>query len=417
MTKSKVQPHSATGSMLMGAFVTVVAALLFSPILVARDMRPAAEDRSQDPLELQRARAASMADKKDRVYYTKKFDLSGLPEYRPARQLSGTIRQWGSNYLADSHLAEYLEAGFRKYHPDVVFEDNLKSTFVGMASLYMDRADIAAMGRKATWEETQAFQRIKESQPVEIAMATGSLDVLGWTFALVPLVHKDNPLAGLTVEQLDGIFGAQRDGGWDGNRWDASRARGPQKNIRTWGQLGLAGEWADKPIHVYAYSTNYHFPRDFAEKVMGGGYKWNEQMREFSNAADTRTGRLVSAGDLMVRALTEDKYGITYTGLQNLTSAVKAVPLARTPAGPYLMPTLDTVQARTYPLTREVYYYAVRKPGEQMNPLVEEYLRFVLSREGQEAVQRDGKYLPMTAEFVREQRSKLDAGGLSADPD
>jgi len=81
------------------------------------------------------------------------------------------------------------------------------------------------------------------------------------------------------------------------------------------------------------------------------------------------------------------------------------------------MPTLETVQARTYPLTREVYYYAVRKPGEQMNPLVEEYLRFVLSREGQEAVQRDGKYLPMTAEFVREQRALLAADGLSANSD
>lgn len=417
MVRNDVRRRRAAGPVFAKVFIVAVAALLLAPAPMARDMRPVPGDKSQDPLELQRARAASMAGKKDRVYYTQRFDLSGLPEYRPARRLKGTIRQWGSNYLADSRLAEYLEAGFRRHHPEVVFEDNLRSTFVGMASLYMDRADIAAMGRKATWEETQAFQRIKESRPVEIAMATGSLDVPGWTFALVPLVHKDNPISKLTVEQLDGIFGAQRDGGWDGNRWDASRARGPEKNIRTWGQLGLTGEWADKPIHVYAYNTNYHFPRDFAEKVMGGGYKWNEQMKEFSNAADTQSGRLVSAGDLMVRALAEDKYGITYTGLRYLTPAVKTVALAKTSAGPYLMPALETVQARTYPLTREVYYYAVRKPGEPMNPLVEEYLRFVLSREGQEAVQRDGKYLPMTAEFVREQRALLAADGLSADPE
>ncbi len=108
-----------------------------------------------------------------------------------------------------------------------------------MASLYMDLADVAAMGRKATWEETQAFQRVLESQPVEIVMATGSLDVPGWTWALVPVIHRDYPLSKLSLEQLDGIFGAARDGGMNGNTWDEKQARGPEKNIRTWGQLGL----------------------------------------------------------------------------------------------------------------------------------------------------------------------------------
>lgn len=394
-----------------------LAALLLAGNAVAQDgTRPSQED-SQDPLAMQRVRAAGMAAKKDNIYYTKTFDLSGLPEYRPTRQLEGTIRQWGSNYLADSHLAEYLEAGFRKHHPKVVFENNLVSTFVGMASLYMDRADIAAMGRKASWEETQAFQRLTNSQPFEIAMATGSLDVAGWTFALVPVVHKDNPLKNITLEQLDGIFGAQRDGGWQGNRWDVTQARGPEKNIRTWGQLGLTGEWADKPIRVYAYNTNYHFPRDFADKVMGGGYKWNEQFREFSNAADLTTGKLVSAGDLLIRALSEDKYAITYTGSRYLTPSVKPLAVAKNAQGPWLHATLDTVQARTYPMTREVYYYAVQKPGEALNPLVEEYLRYVVSREGQEAVQRDAKYLPMTAEFAREQLLKLDQVGRAPEPD
>ncbi|WP_077035122.1 PstS family phosphate ABC transporter substrate-binding protein [Pelomonas sp. KK5] len=369
---------------------------------------------SQDPLEMQRARAAWLAAKANKTYYAPQFDLGALPHYQPAAPLKGTIRQWGSNYLADSNLAKYLEEGFRKFHPEVKFEDQLKSTFIGMASLYMDRADVAAMGRKATWEETQAFQRVLESQPVEIAMATGSLDIPGWTWALTPVLHKDNPLSKLTLEQLDGIFGAARDGGWMGNTWDASQARGPEKNLRTWGQLGLTGEWADKPIHVYAYNLNYHFPRDFAEKVMGGGYKWNENLREFSNAAAPDGKNLISAGDLLIKALSDDKYGISYTSIKYLNDKTKTVPLARTAQGPFLMPTLQTVQARTYPLTREVYFYTFQRPGQQMNPLVKEYLRFVLSREGQEAVQRDAKYLPMTAEFAAEQRAKLDAGGKAA---
>jgi phosphate transport system substrate-binding protein len=362
---------------------------------------------SQDPLELQRARTHWLESKAGQVRYSQKFDLSGLPEYRPTGKLSGTLRHWGSNYLADGQLAAYLEEGFRRYHPDVRFEDNLKSTFIGMASLYMRRADLAAMGRRATWDELQAFQRVFDSPPVEVAMATGSLDAPGWTFALVVLVNKDNPTGKLTLGQLDGIFGAQRDGGWKGNEWDVTAARGPQKNLRTWGQLGLTGEWADKPIHVYGYNLNYHFSRDFAEKVMQGGYKWTEQLKEFGNAASPDGQTLISAGNLLVKAVGDDRYGITYTCIRYATPEVKAVALASSSTAPYVAPTLSAVQDRSYPLSREVYYYAVREPGKTLDPLVKEFLRYVLSREGQEAVQRDGKYLPLTAAVASEQLRKL----------
>jgi phosphate transport system substrate-binding protein len=373
----------------------------------------AAPGGSQDPLELQHARASWLKSRTERTYYAPQFDLSGLPDYQPGKPLTGTIRQWGSNYLADSMLAKYLEGGFRHYQPGVKFEDNLSSTFIGMASLYMGRADLAAMGRRATWDELQAFQRVLDSPPVEIAMATGSLDVAGWTFALVVMVNRDNPLAHLTLAQLDGIFGAERDGGWKGNQWDPGAARGPEKNLRTWGQLGLTGEWANQPIHVYGYNLNYHFPRDFAEKVMGGGYKWNEGMHEFSNGAKADGSNLISAGDLLVKAVGDDRYGITYTCIRYRTPQVKTLEIAGGPAGPFVAPTLVTVQNRTYPLAREVYYYTIRAPGKPIDPLVQEFLRFVLSRQGQEAVQRDGKYLPMTAEMVKEQRRKLDGVGQS----
>jgi phosphate transport system substrate-binding protein len=369
---------------------------------------------SQDPLALQHARASWLESKAGQVRYAKQFDLSGLPRYQPVGQLSGTLRHWGSNYLADGELARYFEEGFRHYYPDVRFEDNLKSTFIGMASLYMHRADIAAMGRRATWDELQAFQRVFDSPPVEIAMATGSLDAPGWTFALVVLVNKDNPLGQLTLAQLDGVFGAQRDGGWKGNEWDVTAARGPEKNVRTWGQLGLTGEWADKPIHVYGYNLNYHFSRDFAEKVMQGGYKWTEQLREFSNAASADGKTLISAGNLLVKAVADDRYGITYTCIRYKTPSVKTLALAASASGPYVAPTLESVQDRAYPLSREVYYYAIREPGRALDPLVKEYLRYVLSREGQEAVQRDGKYLPLTPKVAREQLSKLDGVGPSA---
>lgn len=379
-------------------------------LLVSATSVAGAQDVPVQSLGLQKARSDALKTKGWKPAYTKQFDLSGLPEYRPTRHMRGTIRQWGSNYLTDSPLEGYFEAAFHKYQPDVKFENNLSSTFIGMAGLYTKKADIAAMGRRATWDELQAYQRVFGSEPVEIVMATGSYDVPGWTFALVPFVNKANPISNLTVEQLDGIFGAQRDGGWKGNNWDPSVARGPDKNIRTWGQLGLTGEWADKPIHVYSYNLNYHFPLDFAEKVFGGGYKWNETMKEFSNrirpaGSSGDFGRLWSAGDQMIDAVAADKYAITYTSMSH-NPGVKTVPLAWTAKGSYVFPTLETVQGRSYPLTREVYYYTNRVGGK-IDPLVAEYLRFVLSRQGQELVQKDGKYLPLTAKLANQQLAKL----------
>lgn len=378
---------------------------------------------SQDSLDLQKARADALKTKGMRVAYTKAFDLSGLPPFKPSAPMVGTIRQWGSNYLADSSLEKRFEDAFHKFHPDVKFENNLSSTFIAMAGLYTHKADIAPMGRRPTWDELQSYQRVFGTLPVEIVMATGSFDVSGWTFALVPFVNKDNPLSRLTVEQLDGIFGAQRDGGWDRNSWNEKAARGPDKNIRTWGQLGLKGEWANKPIHVLGYNLNYHFPRDFAEKVFEGGYKWNERLVEYSNKVRTGGGsgdfgKLYTAGEQMVEAVGHDKYAITYaTMLFASKPGVKTVPLAKTVAGPFVMPTLESVQDRSYPLAREVYFYANRAPGRKLDPLVAEYLRFIVSREGQAAVMADGKYLPMTPEMAAAQLKEIEATGVASNGD
>lgn len=375
-----------------------------------------AQEMRVDSIDLQEARAEALTFKGHHIAYTKKFDLSGLPAYRPSAPMRGVIRQWGSNYLADSPLQGYFEEAFKRYHPDVTFDNNLTSTFVAMAGLYTGQADLAPMGREATWDELQAYQRVRGAAPARIVMATGSYNVSGWTFALVPFVHKDNPIDRLTIEQLDGIFGAQRQGGWHGNNWDPSAARGPEKDIRTWGQLGLTGEWADKPINVHAYNLNYHFPRAFADMVFGGGYKWNETLTEYSNKMREDStpdfGRLWSAGDQMMDKLGDDRYGITYTSmLYHDKPNVKTVPLARTSAGPFVMPTLESVQDRSYPLSREVYFYTHRPVGGKIDPLVAEYLRFVVSREGQELVQKDGKYLPLTAELAHEQLRAIDQIG------
>jgi phosphate transport system substrate-binding protein len=137
------------------------------------------KDGSQNSLDLQKARAEALKTKGLRRTYTREFDLSGLPEYRPSAPMTGVIRQAGSNYLSDSSLEKRFEDAFRKYQPGIRFENNLSSTFIAMGALYMHQADLAPMGRRPTWDELQSYQRVFGTLPVEIVMATGSYDVSG----------------------------------------------------------------------------------------------------------------------------------------------------------------------------------------------------------------------------------------------
>lgn len=396
MTTTAAVPHRP---------IRLCLALVMACVSVIAHAQTPPAAKSFDPLEMQQARVKSVTSKGHKAWYTQKFDLSGLPDYQPQQQVKGTIRQWGNNYIADSTLGKLWEDAFRKLHPEIDFKDNLTSSVNAFPGLITGSADIAQMGRAALWDELQGFQRQFSSKPLELTIATGSFNVPGWTFALGVFVHKDNPLAKMTLQQLDGVVGAQRTGGWKGLEWDTSVARSADKNIRTWGQLGLTGEWADKPIHVYGYTPQFHFPDEISKKVLGGSTKWNEQIKEYVNAARP-DGTLALAGDLFMADLAHDKYGIAYTGIAHSTSDSKALALAYSADTPYVKLTIDTVQNRTYPLIRDIYAYV--RSEKPMDPKVREFMRFILSKQGQALVMQDGKYLPLTADAVREQRLKLD---------
>jgi phosphate transport system substrate-binding protein len=229
-------------------------------------------------------------------------------------------------------------------------------------------------------------------------------------------VHRDNPLTKITMEQLDGIFGAERLGGWIGTDWHPEFARGPEKNIRTWGQLGLTGEWADRPITPYGLNQRYHQAVEISDAILQGSDKWNERLRIYANfvapANDSKSsmgfGRLQRG---LNDDLVKDRYGIAYIAApvgKGLPPELKVLQLARTSSGPYFAYTMENLRSRNYPLFDEIYAYADGQDGESIDPKVREYLRFIVSREGQEAVMRDGKYLPLTAEVCREQLRKLE---------
>jgi len=357
-------------------------------------------------LAAQKERAGVVAERGEKPHYTRKFDLSGLPHYVPQKQLTGWMRLHGSNYLADGKLGEYWRDGFARFQPGLRISFYLPTAAVAFAALYYNQADLA-MGHRPGFYDLLAYQRVMGFDPLEITAVTGSYDVAGWENSTVILVNNENPLKGVTLEQLDGVFGAARDGGWAGTNFRPDWARGPEKNIRTWGQLGLKGEWADKPIHVYGFNLRYNTATDFADKVLKASDKWNENIHAYAHIVQPDGKRYIQA-DQITDALARDKYGIAYNRYRGERPNIRRLAVAATDGGPFVEHTLETVQDRTYPLFQEAYFYATVKPGTAIDPSVKELLRYVLSQEGQAEVQRDGKYLPLTAEVVRQQLKKLD---------
>ena len=181
--------------------------------------------------------------------------------------------------------------------------------------------------------------------------------------------------------------------------------------------MGLTGEWADKPIHVLGYPSTNNIASFFELKVLqspprGGptlphGVHWNCDIKEYSNDYDQNDKPIVSSDTYMMKDLGNDPYAIAYSGIAELTPQVKALALAVNDEGPYIALTPQTVADRTYPLTRSMYIYLNHARGKPLDPKVREFLSYILSRQGQEAVARQKVFLPLTAAAVLEQRTKL----------
>jgi len=290
----------------------------------------------------------------------------------PGPANAAIIRNWGSFQMEPLLLR--WQTGFEKLHPEIHFEDHLCSTVSAISGLYTGVAEIGVLGRAIWPDETLAFHSVTGSDPVEVEVATGSVDIPKATFALGIFVNKDNPLAQLTLAQLESIF----------------RADGPQA-ARNWGELGLAGGWKSQPIHTYGFDFENDKSIFFAHTVMHGSHRWNASMREFENVGS------VDAGTLILDALAKDPDGIAISNPHYANSQVKLIAIAETSAGPYLLPTRETVTARTYPLARSVYLYARRGPDGRLPAAVAAFLRYVLSPEGQAAIAAEGEYLPLPA--------------------
>ena len=357
-------------------------------------------------LKAQEDRARIIYERGRLPHYTQTFDLSGLEHYVPGHKLTGWLRIHGSNYLSDGALGEYWQKAFAKFQPGIRISYYLPTSAVAFAALYYAEVDLA-IGHRPSFYDLLAYQRVLGSSPVEITAFTGSYDVAGWENSTVILVNGENPITRLTLDQLDGIFGAARDGGWAGTNFRPNWARGPEQNIRSWGQLGLTGEWADQPINVYGFNLRYNTATDFADKVLKGSDKWNENIHAFAHIFRDDGSRYIQA-DQITDALAEDRFGIAFNRFRGERPRVRRLALAKTPSSPFVSHTIENLQNRSYPIINEQYFYFSDIAGDPAAPLIREFLRFILSQEGQAEVQRDGKYLPLTAEVAREQLKKLE---------
>jgi phosphate transport system substrate-binding protein len=356
------------------------------------------------------------------------LDLNTIPPYKKEINVVGGLRLAGSELKG---VVDKLVAGFIKFQPDARMSTNFMTSSEGaLGMMYAGASDIAPMGDDAKIGDQMPFFNAKGYVPTEISVATGGYDLRGVLFPWAIFVNKDNPLAKLSVDQLDGIFGSERSGGWevgadaDNNLLFTSKyARGPEKNIRTWGQLGLTGEWANKEIKTHGYVAP-GYAVSFQRMVMHWSNKWNPNFMEHvevKEATNDAAGRAVWS-QRMYEAVSKDKYAIGWGGLMHIKGTcvnpdgtkcpgypdVKVLAVSRTPGGPAVPLTADNVKNHSYPLTRDAYIYLDKAPGRGLEPKVREFMRFVLSREGQQIISESGPYSPLPADQIREQLKKLE---------
>ena len=170
--------------------------------------------------------------------------------------------------------------------------------------------------------------------------------------------------------------------------------------------LGLTGEWANRPIHVYGYSFNTGMANFFRMTVLKHSDKWNPDLRDFDNGR-TAGGEVINAGQYVLDALAKDPNGIAYANVLFTNPSVKTLALAAMDGGPYVEPSKENAWRRAYPLTRFTTVFINRIPGKPVEPKVKEFLRYILSRDGMDAVVRDGAYLPLAQSMIDEQLRKL----------
>jgi len=294
------------------------------------------------------------------------------------------IRVWGYSGLSAQLLL--WEAEYRNLHPEVRFENQLHGANAVMAGLYNGVADFALMGREIWPVDTMAYQWVYQQQPFGVIVATAGFHAPGQLFTPVVIVNGRNPLASITLSQLDAIYGSEH--------------RVAPANIRTWGELGVKGAWADKPIHPYGFAGEDALGVFFRHDVLRSDFKPNPDSHLLSDH-DSAT---VSAAGRIAQAVAADPYAVGYTSMPHGPMTKTLVVASPSP----IAPSEETLSNHQYALTRSVWLYFRRAPEKPIDPKVDGFVRFLLSPKAQALVRPSDELLPLTPELVQKQVEKLD---------
>ena len=310
--------------------------------------------------------------------------FAGVPAYKPAASLSGHLQSVGADTMET--LMKYWIEDFQKIYPGVKIDMEAKASGTAGPALSEGKADLGPVAREMLPAEEQQFEKTFGYKPYAVRVAGGSYRTPGKTHAIAFFVNEKNPIDKLTFAQLDAIF-------------SSTRKRG-HKEVTKWGDVGATGEWADKPIHLWGLIRPNGIAHFLEDRVLNGG-EWKSGIEE-----RTTVGSL-AALDATNQGVAKDLYAIGYAGFGNAMPGVKPVALAENSSGPYYKGTFQEVLDQKYPLSRVIYIYVNRKPGDPLDPKVREFLKFILSEQGQQDVAKEGVFLPLTPQIVKQELQKV----------
>jgi phosphate transport system substrate-binding protein len=295
---------------------------------------------------------------------------SALPAYQKTSGISGNLNSVGSDTM--NNLMTYWAEGFAKFYPNVRLQVEGKGSSTAPPALISKTAQLGPMSRPMKETERDQFEAQFGYKPTELRTSLDSLAVY---------VNKDNPIRSLAMPQVDSIF-------------SKTRRLGAKDSFSMWGQLGLDGDWAAKPISLYgrnSASGTYGF---FKEHALGNG-DYKDEVKEQPGSAS------------VVQGVTEDLGGIGYSGIGYKTSGVKALALASKDGASPVEASPANVYNGAYPLARFLLVYINKNPEQPLDPLMREFVKFIFSKEGQEVVIKDG-YLPIPAAVAVEELKKVE---------
>lgn len=297
---------------------------------------------------------------------------SALPAYTPVgANLSGDYKIAASDVLP--RLVKQWIALFHGYYPKVVIDlEPPYAGSLGAKELAKGNLDLVFVSRELRPDDITDFQAKFGYPPLSVPVSGGSYRHFGFLDAVAFFTNKDNPIEKLTFDQLDGIL--------------SSTHYRSGKALTTWGDLGLTGEWADKPIHIYGVKPWNGFEEFVRQRVLsfpGRRGEWRDGI-SFEKVVFPLASHVA-----------EDRYGIGYSGVAYIDAGVKVLPLSTGGGEPFYAPTYENVASAQYPLSRLIYANLNASTSKPLPPALQEFLKFIVSKQGQQIVLNEAIYLPL----------------------